>query len=275
MRSAQEYTVRPTACRIRRLLTIAAFTCLFAVPAVAQFRYPPYPYGAGYAGSEASLRVNVKPKEASVYVDGYFAGRVDDFDGTFQRLHLEPGQHEIVVYLEGHRSIHERLYFSPNQTRKISGTLERLAAGEPNEAPPVPAENVDRPERPNPGRMRPPVAGPPARRGPPPPDRGPGPGPGPGPGAGPDGQNRPNQPNQPAPSPVGTLSIRVQPGDADVIIDGERWTSGSSDERLLVQLSDGRHVIEVSKNGYRRFTTEIQLRAGETAPLNISLTPDR
>ena len=35
---------------------------------------------------DGSLRLKVKPREASVYVDGYFAGRVDDFDGMFQRL---------------------------------------------------------------------------------------------------------------------------------------------------------------------------------------------
>jgi hypothetical protein len=73
---------------------------------------------------------------------------------------------------------------------------------------------------------------------------------------------------------VGTLSIRVQPGGADVIVDGERWSTGQGEERLSIQLSEGRHVIEVNKAGYRRFTTEIELRAGETSPLNVSLTPE-
>ena len=39
--------------------------------------------------------------------------------------------HEIVVYLDGYRSLRQRLYVSPNSTRKIEGTLEKLAAGEP------------------------------------------------------------------------------------------------------------------------------------------------
>jgi hypothetical protein len=262
------------------IAAIAALTCLLPVSASAQFRYPtPYPYyGAAYARYEADLRVNVRPNNAGVFVDGYFAGQVDDFDGVFQRLHLEPGQHEVVVYLQGHRSIRERLYFSPNSTRKISGTLEPLRAGEPDEGPPVPQPNINNGPGPqNPGGM-PPGAGPQARRGPPPPpDRG-GPPPDrgnpppPDRGQGPAGQNRQNPPMQ---SPVGTLSIRVQPGDAEVLIDGERWTTGPGNERLLVQLSEGRHVVEVNKPGYRRFSTEIQLRAGETAPINVSLTPDR
>ena len=84
-----------------------------------QIRYPgpygPYPYGPyRYMAPEAALKLEVTPKEASVYVDGYFAGTVDEFDGAFQRLRLVPGQHEIVVYLEGYRSIREKLYLGPN-----------------------------------------------------------------------------------------------------------------------------------------------------------------
>jgi len=230
---------------------------LAVAPVAAQFRYPPYPYyGAGYARYESELRIKVKPNNASVFVDGYFAGQVDDFDGVFQRLHMEPGQHEIVVYLPGYRSIRERLYFSPSSSRRLTGTLERLAPGEPEEAAPMPLN----PPTPQDLRRGPTPYGPMPRRGvSPPPDRGPAPG---GPGA-------------PQSSRVGTLSLRVQPGDADVLVDGQRWTYESSNERLLIQLSEGRHTVEVSKNGYRRFSTEIQLRPGETAPLNVSLTPDR
>ena len=117
----------------------------------------------------------------------------------------------------------------------------------------------DPPQPPDPGRV-PPGGGPVPRRGPPPPpDRGPGPGPG----------------SSPSSSRIGTLSIRVQPGDAEVLIDGGRWNSGAGNDRLLIQLTEGRHVVEVRKNGYRPFSTEVEMRGGETAPLNVSLTPDR
>jgi hypothetical protein len=105
----------------------------------AQVWYPPYPYYR-YAQPESDVRILVKPNEASVYVDGYFAGKVDDFDGTFQRLHVIPGAHEITIYLEGYKSLTEKLYLSPRGTRKIEGTLEKLAPGEPNEPIPTPAE---------------------------------------------------------------------------------------------------------------------------------------
>ena len=54
---------------------------------------------------DASVRLDVKPKEAEVYVDGYYAGMVDDFDGTFQRLRVEPGEHEIELWLDGYRTV--------------------------------------------------------------------------------------------------------------------------------------------------------------------------
>jgi hypothetical protein len=62
----------------------------------------------------------------------------------------------------------------------------------------------------------------------------------------------------------------VQPSDADILIDGDRWT-GNGDDRLVVQLSPGQHRIEVRKDGYRPFSTDLEIRAGESAPLNVSL----
>ena len=126
-----EFSVTPST-RVATLV-LALATVGLPTAARAQFRYPPmYPYPAyRYGFAEADLRVKVKPKDASVYVDGYYAGKVEDYDGAFERLHVEPGQHEIIVYLDGYRSLHQRLYLSPNSTRKIEGTLERLAAQRP------------------------------------------------------------------------------------------------------------------------------------------------
>jgi len=54
-----------------------------------------------------------------------------------------------------------------------------------------------------------------------------------------------------APPPAtefGSLSILVQPADADVTIDGEPWI-GSERDRLVVQLAEGRHHVEIEKPG--------------------------
>jgi uncharacterized membrane protein len=67
------------------------------------------------------------------------------------------------------------------------------------------------------------------------------------------------------------VSIRVQPADADVLIDGERWSGPASQDRLIVQLSDGRHHVDVKKDGFEQYSSDVQVRRGETVTLNISL----
>src|SRR5207247_9398052 len=69
-----------------------------------------------------------------------------------------------------------------------------------------------------------------------------------------------------------SLSIRVQPGNADVMIDGERWEGPSGDERLVVQVAPGVHHVEVRHDGYRTYQSDINVRPGETSTVNISLT---
>jgi hypothetical protein len=72
-------------------------------------------------------------------VDGYRAGRVDDFDGTFQRLNVRPGPHEITVYRPGYRTLSERVYIGEGSTMKLKQSLEKLAPGETSTPPPAPA----------------------------------------------------------------------------------------------------------------------------------------
>jgi hypothetical protein len=132
------------------LFLVIGSLCTPAIVA-AQFRYPPIQYPYRYATAESDLRIVVKPKEAEVYVDGYFAGKVEEFDGAFQRLHVEPGQHEIQIYLEGYRTLKQHLYLSSRNTRKIEGTLERLGPGEQAEPQPTPR---DSPEQPQPDNAR-------------------------------------------------------------------------------------------------------------------------
>jgi hypothetical protein len=72
-----------------------------------------YGYGYGYPGVDfGAVRLKMKPREAQVFVDGGYVGIVDEFDGTFQRLELETGQHRIEVRLEGF----EPLVFDVNVT---------------------------------------------------------------------------------------------------------------------------------------------------------------
>ena len=74
--------------------------------------------GTGYAGgygtgggrstrgmAESGLKLKVTPSNAQVFVDGYFAGEVDEFDGTFQRLPLSAGTHRIEVRADGYEPL--------------------------------------------------------------------------------------------------------------------------------------------------------------------------
>jgi hypothetical protein len=195
--------------------------------------YPPYAYGQFYDRS-ASLRLQVAPSETEVFVDGYYAGTVDNFDGFFQRLNLEPGEHEVTLYLAGHRSVTQKILLQPNGTFRIRHTMEALPAGAPPEPRPVAAPAPP----PSVGQGGPRAAAPAPGR----------------------GENT-----------FGSIAIRVQPTDAEVLIDGERWEGPASDEALVVQIAPGRYRVEVRKDGYRSYTTMIDVRAAETAPVNVSL----
>ena len=69
------------------------------------YGYPYYPYGYtsyGYGQNYVtpymgSLRLKVKPRDAEVFVDGYYVGLVDHFDGFTQRLRLEEGTYQIQI----------------------------------------------------------------------------------------------------------------------------------------------------------------------------------
>jgi hypothetical protein len=229
------------------------------------YGYGPYPYyysqypifGPRLYDGSGSVRVEVRPRQAEVFVDGYFAGTADDFDGVFQRLNIEPGEHEIVVYLEGHRPFSQRFYLQPGKSFNIRHTMEPLGPGET--APPRPQG------APLQRGAGPPYAGP-DQTGPYPPDaRVPGSGRGAGGGRG-------RQGTQAAAEGFGSLSLRVQPADAQVLIDGEVWQGSLENERLVIQLGAGTHNVEIRKDGYRSYLTDITIGNGQARTLNVALT---
>jgi len=229
--------------------------------------YPPYGYW--YGGSYASVRLQVTPKQAEVYLDGYYVGVVDDFDGVFQRLDTPTGQHELQVYMQGYKSLNQKMLFRPGQTYKVSAVLQPIAPGDPPEPRPVAAPRPQRQyqgpppgyEGPQGGYPPPPEAYPPPAEGYPPP---------------PSGRAQPPAHQgemRTAPGTTfGTIAIRVQPADAVVVIDGERWDSPDGGSRLQIQLSVGPHHVEISKDGYKTYSTSVTVRDGETTTLNVSLS---
>ena len=57
-----------------------------------------------------------------------------------------------------------------------------------------------------------------------------------------------------------------------MIVDGERWAGpADNNERLIVQVTEGHHTVEVQRDGYAPFTTELDVRGGQTVPVNVSM----
>jgi len=213
----------------------------FYSPFWGPYYWPPmYGYYNGY-GYASEVRIMATPREAEVYVDGYLVGTVDDFDGWSQRLRLEPGEHEIELYLEGHRSVRQKMLFRPSESYKIRASLEKADPSEPPATRPAPdpaAVAADRAARAAEAAPRP-RSGDAAR---------------------PSGAEG-----------FGTLSIRVHPADAVILIDGERWERPEGDPRFTLELAPGRHDIEVRLDGHRTYRSTAEVRAGEVTALNVSL----
>jgi hypothetical protein len=233
-----------------------------------------YPWGYPYypvTSNSADLRVLATPKNAKVYVDGYYAGIVDDFDGFFQHLTLAPGGHEVTLYLEGYRTITRRVYLDPHNTFKLRATMQPLPPGQTSEPPPAPVGPPPNAQGPagrggyGPYEPRGPRAAPPE-----PPLPGEPPMAGEPPAPAPPAVAAPREPS----STFGALSIRVQPADAAVLIDGERWDGSSGRARLVIQVSGGVHHVEITRDGYRAYEADIEVQPGETRTINISLTKE-
>jgi hypothetical protein len=191
---------------------------------------PFYPYPGPYFGpdrySATVLRTKVKPEETMVYVNGYYAGEADDFDGIFQGLYLPAGEHTIEFFLEGYRTYRQHLYLNRGDSRDIVHHMERLQPPEVSAPPMAPRGRADTP--------LPPTA----------------------------------MSERPA-SPLGILTIHVEPTDASVLIDGEETPALAGD--LVVHLNAGWHELEIRRNGYLTLRTNIELTAGDTTRLNVKL----
>ena len=95
--------------------------------------FDPYYSGSGgyssgvYSTSEqGNLKLKVKPRNAKVYVDGYFVGLVDEFDGAFQKLALNSGRHKVEVRAEGFETAEFDVLITPEQTVTFQGELKRI-----------------------------------------------------------------------------------------------------------------------------------------------------
>lgn len=83
-----------------------------------------YPSSAGYGYDQGAVRLKIKPEDAEVYLDGYYVGRVDDFDGVFQRLRLDYGPHRVEIRARGFESLVFEVRTQPGRTITYRGELK-------------------------------------------------------------------------------------------------------------------------------------------------------
>jgi hypothetical protein len=221
------------------------------------FGYHYFPFSIGFAfpggpkDDRPAVRFQVRPKHAEVYVDGYYAGVVDDLDGS-KRLRLDPGPHEVTIYLDGYRTFSQLVNPGPGNTVRLRHDLEPLLPGEAQGARPTPSSP--------PGATSPPPVSarpaPPAAvtAAPPPPST-----------SGP--------PATASSTEFGSLVLRAQPSDVEIVVDGELWSFPQGAESLTLHLPAGRYRVEVEKDGYESFRTQVDLAPGERTDLNVQLKP--
>lgn len=76
------------------------------------YPYPPYYYPVPTPGYETdveaeaagSVRIDIPQKDASIFVDGFYVGMVEDFNGDNEQLNLVPGPHHLEIRAPGHET---------------------------------------------------------------------------------------------------------------------------------------------------------------------------
>jgi PEGA domain len=85
-----------------------------------------YPRTGGFGFDIGELRLEVSPRHAQVFVDGYYTGTVDNYDGTFQALKLESGAYSIRIAAPGYEDLMFDVRITPGQKINYRGELRRL-----------------------------------------------------------------------------------------------------------------------------------------------------
>jgi hypothetical protein len=125
---------RPYAFRPRYSIGFGIFLG-YPVPYTYSYPYPIVVYGYGAPRNEVyvtpgstsygGVALEITPSDAEVFVDGEYAGHVEDFDGTTQPLTLTPGTHHIEVQAPGYEPMSVDVGVQPGQVIPYRGDLRR------------------------------------------------------------------------------------------------------------------------------------------------------
>lgn len=104
----------------------------------------------------ATVKIEVKPSRAAVFLDGLFVGHVGEFEGVGRGMLVAPGAHQIKVALPGYETFETTINPIANQQVEIKTELvksdgpltEPLMKSEAGSTTPQPiARNAPSPER--------------------------------------------------------------------------------------------------------------------------------
>jgi hypothetical protein len=210
-----------------------------------------------------ALDLDVSPERAEVWVDGRRIGVADDFDGFPSYLWLEKGTYDVVVYLQGYRTLARQYTIYPGLVIDVEDRLERGEAVHPNDLGPkshvnrderlrrdreAEAEALEREreqERWMPPGEEPDEWGPRSRR--------------------PDSLDARGEPAR--------VHIEVVPEDASVYLDGRFLGTGRELARLRAGLTidAGHHTLEVVRPGYEPTRRTIEIEAGAEEEIEVEL----
>jgi archaellum component FlaG (FlaF/FlaG flagellin family) len=71
------------------------------------------------------LKIAATPSRAAVFVDGQYAGHVEEFNGVGKAMLLTPGQHRLRIALPGYLPFDTMVDLRPQQKLKIQTDLVR------------------------------------------------------------------------------------------------------------------------------------------------------
>jgi hypothetical protein len=270
------------------------------------YGYPAFGYGYAYPSyysyyGYGEVKLDVKPKDAQVFVDGDYVGTVDDFNSWYQHMNVEPGKHRIVIRQQGYAPYTMDLRVLPGQNYKIQQQMHpgndaipendmRLPESEYRKYSYRDEDRYQNQDRYQQDRYQDDRDREYNRRYPPPQDQQP------------QDQddyqyNRNIEPQQPygtdgtdgaygtngtdgenesykQSSPGKTMmTFQVEPKDATIYIDGDYYGSvdGQNNNEIQVLLADGSHRLEVVRPGYATFSKDIQVDETSTHSLTIQL----
>jgi hypothetical protein len=105
------------------------------------YRYDNYgSYYGTYGYPTGELRLQVRPRDAQVFVDGAYAGTVDEFDGTFQALRLEGGEYQVEIVAPGYEPLDFDVRITPGEKTTYKGDLLPEQPGQPYPYPEPPPQ---------------------------------------------------------------------------------------------------------------------------------------